>query len=90
MNNLHMSWDILLKKLKGGNQLSKARKFNKLKLIKPDFNCYKILPIPGYNKTTYVVSNNQCNCQYNVKSGQPCSHLMAVALFEKLKEVKKC
>tara|TARA_R100001530_G_scaffold125792_2_gene94418 strand:+ start:4855 stop:5130 length:276 start_codon:yes stop_codon:yes gene_type:complete len=80
-------WDSVLKKLKGGNQLSKARKFNKLKLIVPRNDGYKVLPIPNYNKTTYKIDiNNQCNCQYNVKTGNYCSHILAVSLYKKQRE----
>ena len=88
-----LSWDLALKELKGGNQLSKARKFNKLKLIKPGINCYHILPIKGYNKSTYTINihlgNYKCNCQYSIKTGKPCSHILAVSLFKRQQEEKK-
>ena len=88
-----LKWDVVLKELKGGNQLSKARKFNKLKCVAkcdhPDI--FYILPIEGYNKTTYTVNIEQqkCNCQYNVRSEKPCSHIMAVLLYQEQQEEKK-
>jgi len=88
-----LKWDLLLRELKGGNQLSKARKFNKLKCIAacdhPDI--FYILPIEGYNKTTYKVNikHGKCNCQYNVRTLKPCSHIMAVLLYQRQQEEKK-
>ena len=74
-----------------GNVLSKARKFNKLKLIeeiKPDV--FKVYPIPGYNKTTYdvikFVNYWVCNCQYFRKNEKICSHILAVKLFLEIRE----
>tara|TARA_R100001530_G_scaffold14077_1_gene12827 strand:+ start:121 stop:420 length:300 start_codon:yes stop_codon:yes gene_type:complete len=82
-------WDVLLKELKNGNQLSKARKLNKLKLISEcgDPNIFYISPIPGYNKTTYQVHIHpeQCNCQYYVRTKKPCSHILAVHLYKRLR-----
>jgi hypothetical protein len=88
-----VKWDIMLKELKGGNQLSKARKLNKLKCIAkcdhPDL--FYILPIKGYNKTTYKVNikHEKCNCQYNVRNKKPCSHILAVHLYQRQQEEKK-
>jgi len=86
------TWDLALKELEGGNQLSKARKINKLKLIEQGINCYYILPIKGYNKSTYTINiqleDYECNCQYSIKTGKLCSHILAVLLFKNQKEEK--
>jgi len=87
-----LKWDVVLKELKGGNQLSKARKFNKLNRIAEceHQDIFYILPIEGYNKTTYKVNikHEKCNCQYNVRNNKPCSHIMAVLLYQRQQEEK--
>lgn len=70
-----------------GNILSKAKKFNQLKLIKyQGINRWAVNHIEGYNKTDYDVILNpngafSCNCQYFSKKGEKCSHILAVELF---------
>jgi|TARA_R100000501_G_C2549351_1_gene64676 hypothetical protein len=74
-----------LKKEMEGSQISKARKFVKLKLIEnKGFDNYLVKHIEGYNKTDYSVNSNleECNCQYYVRNNKPCSHILAVALFK--------
>ena len=52
---------------------------------------YEILPIPGYNITTYTVRENMgrlhCNCQAGRK--HDCSHTQAVRIFRERTEAKE-
>ena len=81
-------WDVACGELKGGGQISKARKLNRLKRIEESAmqGTYIILPIEGYNKTTYLVDANaeSCTCQFNVRANKLCSHIMGVFLYIKL------
>ncbi len=81
-NNV-MYWCPETKQVKGSVKL-KALKFVKLGLVKEVSGIYYISPIEGYNKTTYQV-NGGCNCQ-GFKKNQYCSHMLAVAYFNKLNE----
>lgn len=76
-------------KFKGlqGNVLSKARKFNRLKLIEMvGARHYKVKHIKGYNKNDYDVEITPegiftCNCQFFDKNKRDCSHILAVRLY---------
>ena len=69
-----------------GSVLSKARKLCRLKRIeRVDSNKWLVKHIEGYNKTDYDIvkeGDYSCNCQYFNKTGSPCSHIIAVELFE--------
>jgi hypothetical protein len=71
-----------------GDQASKARKLVSLGLVRrAEFkDTFDILPIEGYNTTTYVVSRDgigwSCTCQW-ARKGRTCSHQLAVELFIK-------
>jgi len=76
--------------------ITKAKKFNELGLVKynSESKDWSILPIPGYNKTTYTVFGTQghfvCNCQfYNTVSKHwehpTCSHIQAVKFWLEIK-----
>lgn len=63
----------------------KAQKLLRLSRIhKATDGEYLVLPILGYNSTTYVVKEIMgkltCNCQRG-RSGRRCSHMLAVHLF---------
>ena len=82
-------WDVIRETLVG-SQKAKALKFNRLKRIIPNFDgTFKVLPISGYNKTTYDLKKDEtggwhCNCQYAVKNpDKECSHIIALALYLK-------
>ena len=79
-------WDAMSKTL-SGSQKSKALKFNRNNLIKPDGKgSFQVLPIEGYNTTTYTVDYNggwKCNCQWHCKNNADCSHILAVMLYLK-------
>ena len=83
-------YDRYLEELKG-SVISKARKFNRLNLVKrTGENSFAVLPIPGYNSSTYTVTfedeTGTCNCQANRINNRVCSHMMAVSLFIKTRE----
>lgn len=70
-----------------GRQEDKARRLvreHKVVAICP--NRYNVLPIEGYNKTTYEVNvgpdGESCTCQYNTTKGKRCSHIMAVRMAQ--------
>ena len=66
-----------------GSIFQKAKVFNRQKcVVKIKEGIYEVLPIKGYNKTKYTcnVLGKICNCQYQVKTGQVCSHLVAAML----------
>lgn len=49
---------------------------------------FKCIPINGYNVTTYNIikyknGSYTCTCQYYRTSKQVCSHILAVAMFER-------
>ena len=91
-----IGYDAATKTL-SGSIIHKARKFNKLKLVKlyeqsfcPECKTYNVLPIEGYNKTMYTVdhyikSNEfECNCQSSaIHHANICSHILAIMLYEK-------
>lgn len=85
-------WDAEQKRLHG-NQEYKARRFVELNLVKTtEFSSiFKILPIEGYNSTTYTIEEHagvyRCNCQFGA-SGKTCSHVLAVELFKKKDRIK--
>ena len=63
----------------------KVRKLLELGLVKKIVDgLYEILPIPGYNISTYTVKEQMgrlsCNCQAGRK-GRDCSHVRAVRIF---------
>ena len=79
-----------------GSMLTKARKFNRLKLVEElSENRWRVNHIEGYNKTDYnvwkeireeYVKGNfgqyyNCECQYFSKNQKICSHILAVELF---------
>lgn len=75
-----------------GNIKSKARKFVKngcVEMVVPKFH-WIVKPIKGYNSTTYDVTQindyASCNCQYNKLYCRICSHIVAVELFEEIKD----
>lgn len=51
--------------------------------VEPRGTAFAIKPIKGYNKTTYLIEENECNCQgfqTKLKNGEKpnCSHLIAL------------
>jgi len=68
-----------------GSVLTKARKFNRLKLVEElSENRWRVNHIEGYNKTNYNVWKEptyNCECQYFSKNQKICSHILAVELF---------
>ena len=69
-----------------GSQLTKAKRFIKLNLVKPlTNNTWFMGALPG-NSTNYIVIRNKegsawsCQCQFNKKTGHSCSHILAVQL----------
>lgn len=65
----------------------KVRKFLEHDCIeKINYSAYKCNPIPGYNTTTYSITNNgswSCNCQGFVKRKTgTCSHIEAIKMYE--------
>lgn len=91
-------WSKSAKELKsdgirqGSAIIAKAKKLNELNLVKYDTYTHEgyILPIKGYNKTTYKVTtdgyNYACNCQfYNTVSKNwlkpSCSHIQALKFY---------
>ena len=98
-------WSKSLKRLEGikeGNAIkTKALAFLKKKLVQydPEFQCWFINPIKGYNKTRYKVSARkdghfECECQFynNVSKNWEhpvCSHIQAVKLWLEIKEWNK-
>lgn len=74
-----------------GSVLSKARKFVKLGCVSCEIGNFHwiISPISGYSKTKYDVTSMKghmsCNCQYNKLNDRVCSHILAVELFEEIK-----
>lgn len=78
-------WDVIKEELVG-SQRSKALKFNRLKLVQPNFDgTFTINHLEGYNKTDYRVVKEfdgwHCPCQFHVKEEKDCSHIIALALF---------
>jgi hypothetical protein len=82
--------DIVQKYSPELKELLKSQKSKMKKLIANNCIQYKgqdnwdILPISGYNSTTYRVNFNgewSCNCQYNALYGNKCSHIGAVQLW---------
>ena len=73
-----------------GSMLSKAKKFNRLGLVKQLGKSYNwiVKPIEGYNVTEYQVMQDQgrmkCNCQYNTTKDKICSHILAVELSREI------
>jgi|2_EtaG_2_1085320.scaffolds.fasta_scaffold13709_7 hypothetical protein len=70
-----------------GSQLIKAKRFIKLSLVKPlTNNTWFMGALPG-NSTNYIVVRNRegsswgCQCQFNKKTGNTCSHILAVQLY---------
>ncbi len=81
---------------------TKARKFVELNLVKYDLEkkIYYVLPIQGYNSTTYHLKWNkqlkdfECSCQYyqtKMKKGEKprCSHNLALWLAIKINNWNK-
>ena len=79
-------WCPLLKELKvqGGQNaiITKARRFFGEGCVIKTGNGYLVKPIKGYNKTTYQIISNECNCQFHKKTKLRCSHLLAIELYE--------
>lgn len=66
-----------------GTQFTKAKKFLSLGLIR--FNAdhsFSVLPIKGYNITTYLIKDGECNCQFYCKTKRDCSHILAIKLYK--------
>ena len=81
-------WDSISEILKG-SQKAKALKFNRDGLYEWDkeHQVWLCKPIKGYNSTTYKIAKIngefQCNCQWNVKEGLICSHIIGLYLWLK-------
>ena len=61
--------------------LNKARDFLENDCIQlAGANKFICKPIAGYNKTTYTINDDKCNCQGYAKNGF-CSHCLAVCQF---------
>jgi hypothetical protein len=73
-----------------GNIRSKAKKFLELGCIQYDYDmkCFYCNPIKNYNKSRYKIESKGdrfvCDCQYNVRVGENCSHILAVYLWLKI------
>lgn len=94
-------WSASLRQLEGikeGTAINtKALKFYRSGLVKYDKEnkVFLVLPIKGYNKTTYIINNRgdnhfECNCQfYNKVSSSwehpTCSHIEAVKIWLEIK-----
>jgi len=80
-------YDVMSQKVTGRVK-DKARAFVQKGLVSKSSKYeYSVLPIKGYNKTTYTISTRgdySCNCQFYVKTGRYCSHCLAVMLYEKI------
>ena len=68
----------------------KVKKLLELGLIKKEsYGVYIVLPIPGYNRTTYTIRQNFteliCNCQGFGKR-KYCSHTKAVMIYKQKTE----
>jgi hypothetical protein len=90
-------WSTSARQLEGITQgkaiITKAKKLVELNLVEYDkeHKCFKVNPIPGYNKTTYTVNGRgdghfECDCQfYNTVSNKwehpSCSHIQAVKFW---------
>lgn len=84
----------------GKSRQSKSRKFLENGCIKWDHNAKNWIcgPLEGYNKTTYHIKHNralvnpesgkkgefECSCQFNQKTAEMCSHILALYLFLKI------
>lgn len=68
-----------------GDVRDKAMRLVRLDLVEETPWGFNVLPIPGYNKTTYSIVDSQCNCQGFKKSGS-CSHTLAVQYYLKIKD----
>jgi len=83
-------WSPEYKELKGEypNICSKAKKFLQEDRVREFEGYFLVLPISGYNKTTYKVKINpdECNCQFFNKTGKTCSHILAVKMYMRLKK----
>jgi len=71
---------------------TKARKYNKLKLIKNlNENEWIVQKMDGYNKTDYIVrminGKYTCTCQ-GFTNNNTCSHVLAVKLFQECHDEK--
>ncbi len=78
-------YDVKNMKL-SGSILSKARKFNKLRLVEERGpNEWAVKPIKGYNHTEYTVwltpEGWKCSCQANRINHRVCSHIVAVQIY---------
>lgn len=87
-------YDSARKELKG-SILTKARRFCREGCVRPvrgKEGIFKVLPIRGYNMTTYDVNIflDECNCQSNQLHGKICSHLVACYLWDKLRSSNLC
>ena len=69
----------------------KARKFIEKDCIEwdADMGEFRCKPILGYNKTTYrlkkIGSSFNCSCQFYCKTGNICSHILALFMWLKIK-----
>ena len=78
-------YDVMTKEFKS-SIYRKAKIFIEndcIKVLSRDrFEC---LPIRGYNKTTYTITNYNeiwhCNCQFHTKTKKVCSHIKAVIMY---------
>lgn len=76
-----------------GRQADKAKRFVQLGLVRESFpGSYRVLHIPGYNSTDYIVERKgeamTCNCQFG-SQGKTCSHQIAVEMFLQRREAIK-
>jgi len=88
LNKYRICWYDKYKGLHG-SILSKARKFNRLGLIKRLGGCnWQIDPLPG-NSLSYIIIRDcnimKCQCQQNKIRGAICSHILAIELWEENK-----
>lgn len=98
-----LQWNVDERALVDGNGepitgaiVLKALKFLDMGLVQNissgNWKVRKVLPIEGYNSTTYTVRYMStggvwyggCNCQCSVTKGKKCSHMLAVMLQDEL------
>lgn len=79
------------KELKGTVK-SKALKFVEFGLVKNAGSDWFVKPIEGYNNTTYLIQDGECNCQgFQTKKRKGefahCSHTLAVEYYKKINKI---
>lgn len=75
-----------------GGKRAKVKAYNRDKLIIPiGLGLFELLPLKGNSRTHTVFygnipENNSCTCQnFVIKNDKECSHIMAVAYYDKIK-----